>query len=121
MLNYPQTIPQLTPQTQPAQQPQLDEASKTVGFDINNYVFGSDSFNSQAQQNNQIQQNGNALPSDKPVQVKKRDFKDVLMGVLLLGGIFAIGTSLLNRATGKDLISEAVKKIGKIFKKTPTP
>ena len=59
-----------------------DEASKIVGYNIDNYVFGGDSFTPQ-NPNATVQQTSG-----------KNTTKNTLLGVLSLGGILAAGIAL---------------------------
>ena len=137
------TLPQ-TPALLPAPKPQylsanLDEASKIVGTDIDQYVWGDKTDNKQTQKTKQEKnqqtenfqtdaQAANSNPAAKKPKNKKTGIKDILTGGVLLTGLGAIGLAICKKKTGKG-IGDFAKSIKtsvsgfakKLFRKTPTP
>ena len=75
MINNPSVQPanfgQYNPQTLPDA---TDRASEIVGFDINNYVFGNDTYTKTLPSSNQNQQN---LPSANNIKKENNKRNDV--------------------------------------------
>ena len=84
---------------------QLDEASKIVGVDINNYVFGEDKFNKNPSSSNSLQ-NG------------KEDKIKTFKGALTYGLVTGIGICLFQRFKGKGIKPDGLlSSFLKLFKK----
>ena len=84
---------------------QFDEASKIVGVDINNYVFGEDKFNKN-------------IPSSSSLQNGKEDKVKTFKGALAYGLITGIGICLFQRFKGKGLKPDGLlSSFLKLFKK----
>ncbi len=86
-----------------------DDASQIVGYDVDKYVFGTDSFNGQQQQGKALN-----VPSSTPVQKEKFNIGKAALGAITLGGVLTVGISALQAARGKTSV---IEKIIKIFKK----
>lgn len=110
-----------TPQTVPVLPDDSDRASSLVGYNINNYVFGNDSFNKTGQNPQNAACSGS--PVTNPITNKKGN--NSLLGVLALGvlGIGAYAAVKKGGGTSFKLpdFSEIKTKVTDLFKKFRKP
>ena len=109
MINNPSVQPanfgQYNPQTLPDA---TDRASEIVGFDINNYVFGHDTYTKTLPSSNQNQQN---LPSANNIKKENNKFSAILLLGMLSLGAFAAYKGL----KGSDIKLPETSKIKETF------